>query len=128
MNHDVLITELRTLREQVSGVTDALIAAVDGLTVVADVADTLDPDNVSALAATGLGLARRTTSVIGHGTLRQFVVQSSGGILATYAIGDVALLVVLGDEGLDMARLHQQVLPTLERLGSLLNAPQVVAS
>ncbi|WP_156045526.1 hypothetical protein [Herbidospora cretacea] len=37
-----------------------------------------------------------------------------------YAVGSIALLTVLGDEGLDVARLHVEARPTAERLTHLL--------
>jgi uncharacterized protein len=120
LDYDALAAEMRSLREHVAGVTDTLIAAADGIPIVADVADTIDPASVSALAAEDLGLARRTTEVIGQGQLRQTVVYSSGGYMAVYAIDPMALIVVLGDEGLNIVRLHQEAQPTIERIASIL--------
>jgi predicted regulator of Ras-like GTPase activity (Roadblock/LC7/MglB family) len=117
-----LAVELRTLREQVTGITDTMIAAVDGLLIMADTADTIDPDGISALAAADLGLARTTTAALGQGTFRQTVVYSSGGYMAVYAVGRTALMVVLGDEGLNIARLHQESQPVIERIDSILSA------
>ncbi len=120
MDYDALAAEMRSLREHVAGVTDTVIAAADGIPIVADVADTIDPACVSALAAADLGLARRTTEVIGQGKLRQTVVYSSGGYMAVYAIDPMALIVVLGDEGLNIVRLHQEAQPAIERIASIL--------
>ncbi|MEU7526421.1 roadblock/LC7 domain-containing protein [Saccharothrix sp. NPDC042600] len=121
MDYDALTAELCSLRERVSGVTDTLVAAIDGLLIAADTAPTLDPEGVSALAAADLGLARRTTAAIGQGTFRQTVVHSSGGYMAVYAVGPMALMVVLGDEGLDIHRLHLESQPVIERIDSLLS-------
>jgi uncharacterized protein len=120
VNHEALAAELRGLREHVSGVTDTVIAAADGIPIVADGAETVGPDCVAALAAADLGLARRTTAVIGQGTLRQSVVYSSGGYMAVYAIDPMALMVVLGDQDLNLGRLHQEAQPVIERIGLLL--------
>lgn len=128
MNHEALVAELHTLREQVAGVTDTLLAGVDGLLIVADAEDKIDPDGISALAAAGLGLARTTTAAVGQGTFRQHVVHSSGGYLAVYAVAEDALMVVLGDEGLNITRLHQKSQPTIERIGSILATPHAAAS
>lgn len=119
-----LVAELHTLREQVSGITDTLVSAVDGLLIVADTEDTIDPDGLSALAAAGLGLAQRTTEATGRGTFRQSVVYGSGGYMAVYAVGDMALMVVLGDEGLNVGRLLKESQPAVERISSILSSPQ----
>ncbi len=45
--------------------------------------------------------------------------RSSGGYVAIYAVGASAVLVLLGDEGLDITRLHREsrsVVDTIEKL------------
>ena len=52
--------------------------------------------------------------------------RSSGGYVAIYAIGTSAVLVLLGDEGLDVTRLHREsrsVVENLEKLLALAPAP-----
>ncbi|MBA2808704.1 roadblock/LC7 domain-containing protein [Streptomyces sp. KM273126] len=122
MDHEALTREMRGLREQVTGVTDTAVAAVDGLLIAADTAGPIDPEGVSAIAAAGLGLARRTAEATGLGTLRQTVTHGSQGCAAFYAVGETALLVVLGDEGLDMDRLHEATRPALARIDAILTA------
>ncbi|SDM17686.1 roadblock/LC7 domain-containing protein [Allokutzneria albata] len=122
MDYDALAAELRNLRETVSGVTDTVIAAVDGIPIFADAADTIDPANVSALAAADLGVARQAVEVIGQGTLSQTVVFSSGGYMAVYAVGRTALMVVLGDKGLNIGRLLHEAQPVIARIGSILTS------
>ncbi len=120
MDYDALAAELLQLREQVAGVTDTVIAASDGIPIIADAAETIDPANISALAAADLGIARQAAELTGQGTLRQTVVYSSGGYMAVYAIGHVALMVVLGDKGLNVGRLLYESQPVIERIGSIL--------
>lgn len=123
MNHEALVAELRMLREQVAGITDTLLVGIDGLLIVADAEGKIDPDGISALAAAKLGLARRATASIGRGTFRQTVVYTSGGYMSVYAISHEVLMVVLGDEGLDIGRLYQKLQPAIERIGSILATP-----
>lgn len=52
--------------------------------------------------------------------LRQTVAYGSHGCAAFYAVGDTALRVVLGDEGLDPESLHRAARPALDRIGSIL--------
>ncbi|MFC3575884.1 roadblock/LC7 domain-containing protein [Streptomyces yaanensis] len=120
MDHKALALEMRGLREQVTGITDTAVAAADGLLIAADTASGIDPEGLAALAAAGLGLARRTTEATARGALRGTVAYGSHGCAAFYAVGDTALMVVLGDEGMDVDRLHRATRPTLDRIGSIL--------
>ncbi|MFE1314351.1 roadblock/LC7 domain-containing protein [Streptomyces sp. NPDC058755] len=120
MNREALALEMRGLREQVTGITDTAVAAADGLLIAADTAESIDPEGLAALAAAGLGLARRTTQATSRGVLRQTVAYGSHGCAAFYAVGDTALMVVLGDEGLDLESLNQVTRPALDRIGSIL--------
>ena len=120
MDHEALAHEMRGLREQVTGITDTAVAASDGLLIAADTADSIDPEGLAALAAAGLGLARRTAQATARGALRRTVTYGSHGCAAFYAVGDTALMVVLGDEGLDVDRLHGVTQAALDRIGSIL--------
>ncbi|MFE3851219.1 roadblock/LC7 domain-containing protein [Streptomyces griseorubiginosus] len=120
MDHQALALEMRGLREQVTGITDTAVAAADGLLIAADTANSIDPEGLAALAAAGLGLARRTAEASARGTLRRTVTYGSHGCAAFYAVGDTALMVVLGDEGMDVEHLHRATQPTLNRIGSIL--------
>lgn len=123
MSEDAVLAELTALRAQVAGVTETAVAAVDGLLVVADT-DAVQPEVLSALAAAALGLGKRTGYETGLGELREVVTRCARGNVVVYAIRQEALLVVLGDEGLDVARLHIASRPTIERLGELLVGEQ----
>ncbi|NUT92690.1 MAG: dynein regulation protein LC7 [Saccharothrix sp.] len=123
MDYDALAAELRTLRENVPGITDTVIAASDGIPIIADVARTVDPAHISALAAADHGIARQAVEVIGLGALSQTVVFGSEGYMAVYAISRMSLLVVLGDRGLNLGRLLYESRPVVERVGALLTPP-----
>ncbi|KOG32967.1 roadblock/LC7 domain-containing protein [Streptomyces resistomycificus] len=120
MDHKALALEMRGLREQVAGVTDTALAAADGLLIAADTADSIDPEGLAALAAAGLGLARRTSEATARGALRRTVTYGSHGCAAFYAVGDTALMVVLGDEGIDVDHLHRATQPALRRIDLIL--------
>lgn len=122
LDYDALAAEMRSLREHVTGVTDTVIAAADGIPIIADVAASIDADSISALAAADLGLARKAAEVTRQGRLRQTVVYSSGGYMAVYAVEPMALIVVLGDEGLNIGRLHHEAQPAIERIAWILAA------
>ncbi len=120
LDYDALGVEIRKLRENVAGVTDTVLAASDGIPILADVAKDVDPAHISALAASDLGIARQAAEVIGLGTLNQTVVFGSEGYMAVYAIGRLSLLVVLGDKGLNLGRLLHESQPVIERVGAIL--------
>lgn len=122
LDFEALAGELRNLRENVAGVTDTVLAAVDGIPIIADAADDIDPAKISALAAADLGIARQAAEITGKGTLNQTVVFGSEGYMAVYAIGRLALMVVLGDKGLNVGRLLFESRPVIERIGSILAA------
>ncbi|WP_367321056.1 roadblock/LC7 domain-containing protein [Streptomyces sp. HUAS ZL42] len=128
MDHKALALEMRCLREQVTGITDTALAAADGLLIAADTADSIDPEGLAALAAAGLGLARRTADATDRGVLRRTVTYGSHGCAAFYAVGDTALMVVLGDEGMDVERLHTASRSALDRIEAILTekAPEGV--
>lgn len=122
LDFDALSAEMRKLRENVAGVTDTVIAAADGIPIVADVAKNLDAAHISALAASDLGIARQAAEMNGLGALSQTVVFGSEGYMAVYAIGRLSLLVVLGDRGMNLGRLLHESRPVIERVGAILAA------
>ncbi|MDX3072240.1 roadblock/LC7 domain-containing protein [Streptomyces sp. NPDC088354] len=124
MNHDALVAEMRALRDQVVGITDTVVAAVDGLLIAADTEDAIDPNGLAALAAASLGLSQRIASAALRGSLRRTVTCSSGGYTAVYAVDDTALLIVVGDEGMNVPQLHVEARTAIERIASILLQPE----
>lgn len=123
MTEDALLALLRALRDRVAGITDTALASLDGLIITSDTAG-IDPDSLAALAAASLGIAQRMSAEAGQGTLREATTRSSGGIVAVYAVGTSALLVVVGGKGLDATSLHRESRPTVEAIEVLLKRRQ----
>lgn len=119
MTDDALLAEMQALRERVTGITGSAVASRDGLNIRDDTGG-LDADNLAALSASALSLAQRLASEAGQGTLRETVTRSSGGYVVVYAIGARAVLILIGDEGLDIARLHRESRGTVESIEKLL--------
>lgn len=119
---DDLLTELRALRDRVIGVTDVVVASADGLLITAEVDDAADPESLAALTAATLGIARRAGSATGKGVLQHTVARFTDGCLVTQAIGEMALMAVLGDAGMDVKRLHAEAQAAAERIGFLLTS------
>jgi hypothetical protein len=133
VSEDGLLAELLALRDRVVGITDTALASRDGLIIRADTVD-ISPDNIAALAAASQGLAQRMAAEAGKGALREATTRGSGGCVAVYPVGAVALLAVVGDEGLDTVRLYRESRATVEHLERLLTGgadrgkPQAAAS
>ncbi|MDN3354082.1 roadblock/LC7 domain-containing protein [Actinomadura sp. DC4] len=119
MIQESVLNELYALRDQVVGVRDTAVASVDGMLIASDT-DKVRPDVLAALAAAALGLGKSTGQEVGMGELREVVTRCQSGHIVVYAIRDRSLLVVLGDEGLDIARLHLQSRPAVSRLADIL--------
>ncbi len=119
MVEDALLAEMRALREKVTGITGTAVASRDGLIIREDTGG-VDPDNLAALAATWLALAQRMSTEVGQGTLREAMTRSSAGFVTIYAIGAQAVLVVIGDEGLDTVKLHRESRAALDAIMSLI--------
>jgi uncharacterized protein len=116
---DALLAEMEALRERVSGITGSAIASRDGLSIREDTGGP-DADNLAALAAPALAVAQRLASEAGQGTLRETLTRSTGGYVAVYAVGARAVLILIGDEGLDITRLHRESRATVESMEKLL--------
>lgn len=119
MVEDALLAEMRALQEKVAGITGTAVASRDGLIVREDTGG-VDPDNLAALAATWLALAQRMSTEVGQGVLREATTRSSGGSVTIYAIAARAVLVIIGDEGLDTNRLHRESQPALNAIRTLI--------
>lgn len=115
-----VLAELHALRDKVTGLTDSAVASVDGILIASDT-DEVRPDVLAALAAAALGLGKSTGKEVGMGELREVVTRCQSGHIVVYAIADSALLVILGDEGLDIARLHLESRPAVVRLRETLS-------
>ncbi|MDX2629717.1 roadblock/LC7 domain-containing protein [Streptomyces scabiei] len=116
-----LMDILASLRDRVMGVAESVLSTVDGLLVVADV-DKVHPESVAALAAATLGVSRRMADQPGAGALREVVVRCGSGHVIVVAVGERALLTVMGDDGLDLAAFQRESPATVEQLSKVLAA------
>jgi len=118
-----VVDELSLLRERIAGITDSLVSTADGMLVASD-STGIHPESVAALGSVALGLAKRTAATVGLGELREVVTHGQSGYVVIYAIGENAVLILLGDEGLNLVALHAQSRQTVDKLAKLLNIPQ----
>lgn len=124
---DELAAEMRALRDRVVGVTDVIVASADGLLITAEADVSVDGECLAALTAAALGIARRTGTATGKGLVHHTVARFNDGYLVTQAIGDMALMAVLGDSGMDVKRFHAESQSSADRIGLLLTSATGIA-
>lgn len=118
---DPFLKALTSLREQVVGVRETVVSTVDGLAVTAD-ADGSHVESIAALSAATHSLGCRMAQEAGGRAVRDVTTRWAAGHVVVLAVGDRALLTVLGDAGLDVATLQRVVPATIEQLENLLAA------
>lgn len=112
---ELVRTELRSLRDSVSGVHGSLVATSDGLLVTHDIPD-LEPTRIAAIVAATIGLASQATQATGRGGFREAVARGGTGYLVVYAAGRNAVVAVLGDNELNVAMLHYEMRDMIVRI------------
>ncbi|MFB6392507.1 roadblock/LC7 domain-containing protein [Polymorphospora lycopeni] len=113
--------QLSDLRIQIPGVRGCVLGGVDGLLIAHDLpAGDAEPHDLAALAATTFGLGRQVGLALRHGPFRESTVRGQHGYFAVYAVNDTALLAVLGEDAVNVARLHLHAPAVTERLAALL--------
>jgi uncharacterized protein len=119
VTEDKLLAEMQALRERIRGLTGTAVASRDGLIIREDIGG-LDADNLAALTAAVLAVSQRLAAEAGQGSLRETLTRSTGGYVAVYAVGTAAVLVLIGDEGLDLTRLHRESRAAIDNIEALL--------
>jgi hypothetical protein len=104
----------------VTGVTGCIIAGVDGLLILHDSRSSNEPHDVAAMAAAAHGISRTCGAALNQGVFQEVTIRNQGGYLAVYAVGELALLAVIGTNGLNIARLHIEARSVTGRLATLL--------
>ncbi|WP_067503380.1 roadblock/LC7 domain-containing protein [Actinoplanes sp. TFC3] len=120
--------ELAALRHQVSGVQGCVIAGVDGLLILHDTLSNTEPHDLAALAAGAHGISRTCGGALNQGGFHECTIHNQRGYLIVYAVGELALLAVLGDERLNVARLHLEARSVTARLAAKLQLQTVQQS
>jgi uncharacterized protein len=114
---ELVLKELRSLRDSVVGVHGSLVATSDGLLIAHDVHD-IEPTRVAAIVATTLGLSSQAMMATGRGGFREAVARGNAGYLAVYAAGWAAVVAVIGGNELNVAMLHYEMRDVIERIAA----------
>ena len=112
--------ELAALRHAVSGVQGCVVAGVDGLLILHDTVAGGEPHDLAALAAGAHGISRTCGNALRQGGFHECTIRNQKGYMAVYAVGELALLAVVGDDGLNIARLHLEARSATARLAKQL--------
>ncbi|GAA2500172.1 hypothetical protein GCM10010435_04650 [Winogradskya consettensis] len=123
--YNAVRAELAALRHQVTGVQGCVIAGVDGLLILHDTMSNTEPHDLAALAAGAHGISRTCGSALNQGGFHECTIHNHQGYLVVYAVGELALLAVLGDEKMNVARLHLEARSVTARLAALLEIKTV---
>ncbi|MFF1556523.1 roadblock/LC7 domain-containing protein [Streptomyces sp. NPDC058279] len=110
--------ELRRLRARVPQLTGALAASADGLVLAHDSAAT-EAESVAALTAAALGVAQRLSDCTGQGAFRELLVRGEHGYVATYAVGQSAVLTLIAEPRVNVGRLHLEARRSTSRITEL---------
>jgi len=95
--------------------TRSALPRADGLLVA-------DTDSAHLEFASALGVGYRMADQAGVGALREVVVRCGSGHVIVMAVGERALLTVMGDDGLDIAAFQRESPATVEELTKALAA------
>ena len=112
---ELVLAELRSLRDSVVGVHGSLVATSDGLLVTHDIPD-MEPTRIAAIVAATLGLASQATQATGRGSFREAVARGSSGYLVVYAAGRHAVVAVMGGHELNVGMLHYEMRDMIGRI------------
>ncbi|MCX4387597.1 roadblock/LC7 domain-containing protein [Micromonospora peucetia] len=113
--------ELAELRLHIPGVHGCVLGGVDGLLITHNLQTEVDPHDLAALAATTYGLGRQVGLRLGQGDFQQSTVRNADGYLSVYAVSPQALLAVVGEDSINVARLHLHAPGVATRLAGLLD-------
>jgi predicted regulator of Ras-like GTPase activity (Roadblock/LC7/MglB family) len=90
------------------------------LLILHDTMPGTEPHDIAALAAGAHGISRTCGAALGQGGFHECTIRNHSGYLAIYAVGDLSLLAVVGDDGLNIARLHLEARQATARLTPML--------
>ncbi|GAA1834513.1 hypothetical protein GCM10009836_10970 [Pseudonocardia ailaonensis] len=120
---DALHIALSEVLDDAIGVSGALVATPDGMLVASDFrgmatgAGGAEPEVVAALSAAAAGLGAQFANVLLLGEASSTVVQGARGCVAVQQLPGRGVLVLFGNDGPNVARLHlaaRQAVPRIE--------------
>lgn len=108
------------LKSSVPDLEGILLASSDGLPIAYSLGATLDPNRIAAMAATALGLGKRITQSLSHGTLSEASITGGNGQMFIYSVGDKGTLAVITPIGVNIGLIHLEARSAAKEIANLL--------
>ncbi|WP_239476560.1 roadblock/LC7 domain-containing protein [Nocardia arizonensis] len=119
--NEVVLAELKALRDRLPQLTGALVASSDGLLIAHDLPSHIEPNGMAALSASQLALSYRLATTAHGGGFHEVVVRGTEGHVVVYAAGWTSLTVLAGPEA-NVGRLHLESRPVARSIADHLSA------
>ncbi|HKT05237.1 MAG TPA: roadblock/LC7 domain-containing protein [Rugosimonospora sp.] len=115
---DLLLT---SFTRRLAGVSCAVASSIDGLPVAYSDSMAAEPaSQLSAIISGVVGLTTGAAGVLTAGRVRQSMVEMDGGVLLIMAVGERALLAVVGAPDCDISRIGYEAALLAHRVAGLL--------
>jgi len=92
---EMMVDRLREL-QQTEGIEASAVVSVDGLIIASALPAGVEEDRVSAMSAAMISLGERIASELRRGMLEQVYIKGENGYVILMAVGEEAVLTVLG--------------------------------
>ncbi|GAA3827376.1 hypothetical protein GCM10022226_55390 [Sphaerisporangium flaviroseum] len=110
--------EMVLLMKRMDDVTGALVCAVDGMLVTADMRGG-GTEQTAALSSALHAMSGRMTELVQAGALEETLISGTGGYVACYAAGPKLVLTVLAARGANLGLLRMEGRKTAVRLAAI---------
>lgn len=106
---------------KIEGVQGSLVAAKDGLVIVADVGNDLDENVIGAIGSSVLGALLGALKRMNMGQFSRFIVTGREGKIVIANSGEKALLIVLLDKDANIGLVSVEIREALQEIGHKLH-------
>lgn len=113
-------------RDELSGfigaipnISGLMVATADGHPI-AHILSHGEPSSIAAIFASALGLGQQVADLVGPARLEEATIRSGNGYVAYYAVGASAVLCVLANSGVNLARVHLEAREVTQRLAEII--------
>jgi predicted regulator of Ras-like GTPase activity (Roadblock/LC7/MglB family) len=116
--------ELTQFLEAIPNISGVMVATADGHPI-AHILQNGEPSSIAAIFASALGLGQQVADLVGPARLEEATIRSGNGSVAYYAVGNSAVLCVLAQSGVNLARVHLEAREVTQRLAGIIE-PELI--
>lgn len=116
---DEILKSLESLRAAVPELNGVLLASMEGLPIAHAFTNGEDPKRVAAMAAAGASIGKKLTDNLHSGSLSEISISGENGQIFLYAIGNKAVLAVLGPNLVNAGLIHLEARQIAGDIGKL---------